>query len=169
MASGNQVVEVIKELPPATLFATIDVRPGGSSPAESSQVLDFDAATIEYMDYLCRLSNDYAGGGLTFTLPWSATSATSGVCRWGIAIRRIADDAEDMDTSQTYDFNDVDDTAASASGELSYPTIAFTNGTDMDSWAAGELAIVRVRRNASHANDNMTGDAELWNLSARES
>ena len=169
MASGNQVVEVIRELPPATLYATIDVRAGGSSPAESSQVLDFDAATIEYMDYLCRLSNDYAGGGLTFTLPWSATSATSGTCRWGIAIRRIADDAEDMDTSHTYDFNDVDDTAASASGELSYPTIAFTDGADMDSWAAGELAIVRVRRNASHANDNMTGDAELWNLTGRES
>lgn len=121
------------------------------------------------MDYLCRLSNDYAGGGLTFTLPWSATSATSGVCRWGIAIRAFPDDTEDADGSHSYDFNDVDDTAASASGELSYPTITFTNGADMDSWAAGELAIVRVRRNASHANDTMTGDSELWTIVGRES
>jgi hypothetical protein len=31
----------------------------------------------------------------------------------------------------------------------------------MDSWSAGEMAIVRVRRNASHANDTMAGDAQL--------
>ena len=80
----------------------------------------------------------------------------------------MADDAEDIDTSQTYDYNDVNDTAASASGELSYPTITFTNVADMDSWADGEIAIVRVRRNASHANDTMTGDAELWALLGRE-
>lgn len=168
MASGKPVVEVLNALPPGSTAATRDVRVGGSSPAESAEVFDFDASTIEYMDFLCRLSEDYAGGGLTFTLPWSASSATSNAVRWGIAIRRLQDDAEDIDTSQTYDFNDVDDTCASASGELSYPTITFTNGADMDSWAAGELAIVRVRRNASHANDTMTGDAELWGLFGKE-
>ncbi|MBK7424296.1 MAG: hypothetical protein IPJ48_15125 [Propionivibrio sp.] len=71
------------------------------------------------------------------------------------------DDVEDIDAAHTYDYNDVDDTAASASGELSYPTVTFTNGADMDSWAAGEMATVRVRRNASHANDTMAGDAQL--------
>jgi hypothetical protein len=90
-----------------------------------------------------------------------ASSATSGVCRWGAAIRRLNDDAEDLDSAHTYDYNDTDDTAASASGELSYPTIAFTDGADMDSLADGETFILRVRRNASHANDTMTGDAEL--------
>lgn len=168
MASGNNVVEVIKELPPGTLYAQQDVRVGGSTPAESAELFDFDAGTIEYVDFLCRLSEAYAGGGLTFTLPWSPSTATSGVCRWGIAIRCMVDDAEDIDASHTYDFNDVDDTAASVSGELSYPTVAFTDGADMDSWAAGELAIVRVRRNATHANDTMTGDAELWAISGKE-
>lgn len=167
MASGNQVVEVIRVCPPATLYATEDVRPGGSAPVESWPVYDFDSATIEYMDFLCRLGEDYDGGGLTFVLPWSST-ATSGVARWGIGIRRIADDAEDVDASHTYDYNDVDDTTASAAGELSYPTIAFTSGADMDSWAAGELAMVRVRRNASHANDTLVGDAELWGLTGKE-
>ncbi len=83
-------------------------------------------------------------------------------------MRRIQDDAEDIDASHTYDYNDVDDTAASASGELSYPTLAFTDGADMDSWAAGEVAIIRVRRNASHANDTMTGDAQLVGMWGRE-
>ncbi|WP_254509874.1 hypothetical protein [Anatilimnocola floriformis] len=160
-------IRFLKSLPPATLFATEDIRPGGSSPAESVIVWDFDAASIEYMDFLCVLEH-YGGGGLTFSLPWSATSATSGAVRWGVAIRRMTDDAEDVDASKTYDFNEVDDTAASASGELSYATITFTNGTDMDNLADGELAIVRVRRNGSHANDTMSGDAELWLPNARE-
>lgn len=161
MASGDAVVQVLKVMPPGATAATMDVRAGGSTPAESVLVWDFDDSIIEYMDFLCKLEG-YGGGGLTFTTPWSATSATNGVCRWGIAIRAFPDDAEDIDVNHDYEFNDVDDTAASASGELSYPAIAFTDGADMDSWAEGELAIVRVRRNASHANDTMTGDAELW-------
>lgn len=128
---------------------------------------DFNDTTIEYMDFLCMLEG-YGGGGLTWTLPWSAATATTNETRWGVAVRRITDDAEDVDSSHTYDFNDVDDTAPSASGECSYPTVTMTDGADMDSWADGELAIVRVRRNASHANDDMSGDAELWAPTGKE-
>src|SRR3990167_11206015 len=127
MATAEPVVKVLRILPPATTYAQPDIRAGGSTPAENVMVWDFDASTIEYLDFLCRLEG-YDGGGLTFTLPWSATSATSGAARWGAAIRRIQDDAEDIDAAHTYDYNDVDDTAASVSGELSYPTIAFTDG-----------------------------------------
>lgn len=167
MASGAPCILIHNVQAPATLYATPDTRAGGSTPAERVPIYKFDAATIEYMDFYCQLVN-YGGGGLTFSLPWSASSATSGATRWGIGIRRIADDAEDVDTSQTYDYNDADDTAASASGEISVATITFTDGADMDSWANGEFAIVRVRRNASHANDTMTGDAELWGLACVE-
>lgn len=167
MASGAVVGQVLDIMYPAANFAQLTVRIGGSTPAERVLIHAFDAATIEYLDFKVMLRG-YASGGLTIDLPWSAASATSGVCRWGVAVRRIQDDAEDIDTSQTYDFNDVDDTAASASGELSYPVVTFTDGADMDSWANGELAIVRVRRNATHANDTMTGDAELWSLTIRE-
>ncbi|RIK41612.1 MAG: hypothetical protein DCC55_11385 [Chloroflexi bacterium] len=167
MASGDPVVQILEISAPAANFPQYDMRAGGSTPAERVPVWRFDADTIEYLDFKCVLQN-YDGGGLTFKLPWSATSATSGATRWGVAIRRINDDAEDIDVSHTYDYNDVDDTAASASGELSYASVSFTDGSDMDSWSEGEVAIVRVRRNASHANDNMTGDAELWGLWAVE-
>ena len=162
MASGNVVGLIQNTIPPATLSPQFTVRAGGSTPAERVLLASFDAATIEYLDLLVYLTGSYAGGGVTITLPWTATSATTGVTRWGAAVRHIADDAEDIDGSQTYDYNDVDDTCASASGEISMPTIAFTSGADMDSWVAGEYAILRVRRNASHANDTMAGDAELW-------
>jgi hypothetical protein len=167
MATGQVVGQVLDVLYPAANFAALTVRQGGSTPAERVRVHAFDAATIEYLDFKVMLRG-YGSGGLTIDLPWSAASATSGVTRWGVAVRRMQDDTEDIDTSQTYDFNDVDDTAASLSGELSYPTVTFTDGADMDSWANGEIAIVRVRRNASHANDTMTGDAELWGITIRE-
>lgn len=168
MASGDPVCQIIKAMPPGTVYATEDSRPGGSTPAESVQVWDFDDTTAEYMDFLCVLRG-YDGGGLTFSIPWSATSAVTGDVLWGIAIRRMVDEAEDIDAAHTYDFNNATaDTAPSASGELSYPTIAFTNGADMDSWAEGELAIVRVRRLPTDAADNMVGDAELWAVEGRE-
>jgi len=168
MASGDPVVQVLRIMPPGASSATMDARAGGSTPAENVTVWDFDASSDEYLDFLCQLVG-YDGGGLTFTLPWSASSATSGQVRWEVAVRRLNDDAEDIDVSHSYAFNGVSDTAPSASGELSYPTVTFTDGADMDSWADGELAIVRVHRDYDHADDGMSGDAELWGISGVES
>lgn len=166
MASGDAVVQVLKAMPTGTLAAPIDYRTGGSTPAEQVMLWDFDDATAWYMDFLCKLEG-YDGGGLTFTLPWSAESANSGTVQWEIGIRALPDDAEDIDSAHTYLFNTVSDTAPSASGDLSYPTITFTDGADMDSWAEGELAIVRVRRNPA-GTDTMVGDAELWAIAGLE-
>lgn len=166
MASGDPVVQVISIMPPATLFATQDTRAGGSTPNEIVDVWDFDATTIEYLDLKCIL-HGYDGGGLTFRIKWSASSATSGTTGWEIAIRRIADDAEDIDGSHTYVFNVVAATAPSVSGEVAYDVITFTDGADMDSAADGELLIARLRRNTA-APDDMTGDAELWALTGEE-
>lgn len=167
MASGSPVVQIIAEMFPGANFPQPTRRVGGSTPAEGIRVLAFDAAAIEYMDYLCELVG-YAGGGLTISFKSSAATATTGVTRWGIAFRRDADDAEDVDTAQTYDFNELDVTAPSASGEITYDNITFTDGADMDSLANGDTFIMRVRRNASHANDTMTGDAELWSIVGKE-
>lgn len=168
MASGDPVVQILKVIPPGASAATMDARAGGSTPAENVMVWDFDASSDEYMDFLCALEG-YDSGGLTFTLVWSASSATSGDVVWGVAVRRIADDAEDIDTSHSYQFNTATDTAPSASGEVSYSTVTFTDGADMDSWADGELAIVRVYRDADNGSDTMAGDAELWGIVGTES
>lgn len=166
-ASGQQVLEILEVCPPATLFPQLNVFAGGSSPAERLYVWQFDSGTIEYLDFKVRLSEKYAGGGITLKLGYSSTQ-TSGAAVWGAALRRVADDAEDLDTSQTYDFNDVTSTTASAVGEVAYASITFTNGSDMDSVAAGEYAILRIRRNASSGSDNLTGDASLHFISGRE-
>ena len=168
LSSRNAYLSAADREAALTLPRALTARAGGSTPAERLIIYVFDAATIEYIDFKCLLLPNYGGGGLTMSLPWIAATATSGVCRWGAAVRRLDDDVEDIDAAHTYDYNDVDDTAASASGELSYPTVTFTNGADMDSWSAGEMAIVRVRRNASHANDTMAGDAQLVGFWANE-
>src|SRR5687768_11338042 len=130
MASGKPVVEVHSYNPTASFPMYPAERAGGSSPFEAYDVWLAKDNIKAYVDVLARLSEDYAGGGLTLTIPWSA-AVNTGNARWGAAVRRIADDAEDTDTSHTYDYNSVDDAAPSAIGEVAYATITFTNGADM--------------------------------------
>lgn len=159
-----------KAMPPATLAAQIGLITGTSTPVEKIMVWDFadDSVGVEYMDFLCRLEG-YNGGGITLTFLWSSNAATTGNCIWSAAVRRIQDDEEDLNTTAfTYDYNNVTDTTASAAGETSQPTLAFTDGSDMDSWADGEWAIIRVRRFASDAADTLSGDARLISIAGAE-
>lgn len=165
MASGDVVVLIHEVMPPATVFAVFGTRAGASTPAEQLPIWSFDAAADRYLDFYCSLQG-YAGGGLTFTAPWMAATATTGGVLWALAIRRIADDAEDLDVSQTYDYNEVRDVAASVSGEISTFTITFiNNGTDMDNLVNGEWFILRLRRrgsdNTASTGDDMAGNAQL--------
>lgn len=170
MASGDVVGHILNIMPPATLNATPDTRTGGSTPAESVPVWDFDAATDEMLDYYGVL-HGYGSGGLTVSLKWMASTATTGNVVWQIGIRRLDDDVEDVDAAHTYDYNNGgQDLAPSASGELSYDDVTFTNGADMDSLANNEAFILRIRRDADStaATDDMAGDAELIGLTIRE-
>lgn len=169
MASGNTllVLSPLDNVPPATLFATLDTMIGTSTPAESIPVLDFDDTTVEYADFYCVMPRHYGGGGVTVTIFHSAAAAT-GVAGWNVAFRRVADDAEDLDTTaQTYDYNEVSATVASAIGEIAYDTIGFTDGADMDSVTAGDYFIMRVKRNTSIASD-ATGDCSIHAIEIKE-
>ena len=164
MASGDTLLifSPLDNVPPATIFATLDTMVGTSTPAESIPVLDFDDTTQEYADFYGVLPANYAGGGLTVTVIYSAAEAATDVVKWEAALRRIADDAEDLDTTaHTYDYNTVEDTAPSAIGEVAYANITFTDGADMDSVAAGEYFILRVSRNPTTGGTDVTGDASI--------
>lgn len=168
MASGDVVGVILGVMPPQSSGATPDVLPGGSTPAESIPVWDFDASADEYLDFLVALEG-YDGGGLTVKLPSSASSATTGNGEWEAAIRRIQSDAEDLNSAHTYDYNGSGAfTVPSAVGEVVYPTLTFTDGADMDSLADGEMAVLRVRRNTGVAS-NATGDLELHGVVVKES
>lgn len=161
MASGEVVANVLRPQPPATSSATWDTRAGGSTPNEVVEVWDFDASSQEYMDYRGRLKG-YGGGGLTVRLAWSASSATSGNNEWEAAFRAFPDDTEALGSSHSYSYQAVIGAAPSASGEVSYDSIPFTN-SQIDSLADGEEFILRIRRDTTTAS-NMSGDAELWSV-----
>lgn len=166
MATGNALFQLFPNAssPPATLAAQFDIIVGTSTPVEGFPVLAFDTTTVEYADFHgLVMPAHYAGGGLTVSIRSSA-GATAGTLQWAVALRRIADDAEDIDTTaKTYDYNTVNiATLASAIGELTYDSITFTSGADMDSVAAGDSFSLRVRRDTG--SDTLATDAYIHSI-----
>lgn len=149
---------------PAASYATHDTR-------NTHPVLDFDAAADECAYFGGFLSSNYASNGLTVTLAWLATSATTGATGWLVSIEAHPDDALDLDSDSFVADNSASATTASATGEVQYTDITFTDGADMDSLAAGESYRLRVCRDGdgSVVTDDMTGDAELYRVVVRES
>ena len=164
MATGNTLVVFtpLNNEPPATVFATFDTR-------NSVPVLDFDDTTDESAVFGAVLPANYAGGGLTVTLVWMATSATTGTVRWNVQIEAHPNDTFDIDADGYAAVQSATGTTASLSGEQQYTSITFTNGAQMDSLATGESFRIKVTRDANHATDDtMTGDAELLRVVIKE-
>lgn len=147
--------------PPASNFATIDTR-------NSHPVLDFDATTNECTNFTFIMPQAYSGGGVTIYIHYAMTSATSGDVDWNAAFERIGDQQQDIDADSFAAAQSVIDTTVPAtSGNVDVVSIAFTNGAQMDSCAAGEACRIQLCRGASA--DTATGDAELVMLEMRES
>ncbi len=149
--------------PPAANAATFDTRAGVC-------VLDFDAAADEDIQFPGFLPRHYAGGGITVTVGWMATTATSGTISLDLAFKSISDDADDLDSKSFAAANNGNPTAANVSGEVDYVEITFTDGADMDSIAAGEYFRMQVKRdaNGTTSTDDMAGDMELVFVEIRE-
>lgn len=168
MASGDPLIalDAWSGVPPATtgaLFGTIN---GASSPAEVYQVANFDDTTIQYLDFACEMPANYGGGGITVTIRWAGAvvGPTPGVV-WEAALRRIEDDADDIEVSHGYAYNaSATAPAPTVVGELSFDDITFTNGVDMDSVIADDFFILRIRRKTDATGDDMNGDASLVSI-----
>lgn len=171
MASGNTllILTPLDNVPPATLYAVFDTMVGTSTPVENIPVLKFNDTTVWYADFYCVMPSNYAGGGLTLTFMWSA-AATANTAVLSAALRRVQDDAEDLDTTaQTYDYNNTGAlTPANVVGEVAYDTLTFTNGADMDSVAVDEYFILRVRRVPTDGSDTLVGDLALHAIIVKE-
>jgi len=151
--------------PPASNFATLDTRNG-------YLVLDFDDTTDESESAIFRgfMPRNYDGGGVTVTVGWSATTATTGTISLDVAFMSVTDDADDLDTKAFAAANNANPTTASATGEVDYATVTFTDGADMDSVAAGEMFFLKVTRdaNGTTSTDDVSGDMELHFVEVRE-
>jgi len=164
MASGNTLVvfTATANHPPASAYATPDTR-------NSHPVLDFDAAADESAIFSGVLPRHYAGGGLTVTIVWMASSATTGDVIWNAAIERLEDEGTDLDANSFAAAQAAAAaTAPATNGALQYTTIAFTAGAQMDSLAVGEAFRLQITRDADNGSDTMTGDAELLTVEVKE-
>lgn len=141
-------------IPPTSNFATNDTR-------NNYPVADFNDSTDESLEFYGFMPSHYDAGGVTVTIHWMATSATSGDVVWNAAFKSFTDDADDIDTNAYAAVNAATCTTASASGEVDYCDITFTDGADMDSVAASEFFQLQINRDANNGSDTMTGDAEL--------
>lgn len=169
MASGDLLATIYPQsgIPPAAAFATFDTRAGTNVTA---LVLDFDDTTDESMIFLCHMPNNYAGGGLTITIEYMMTSATTGTVSLDTSLMSITDDADDIDTKAFAAANNINPTVASASGEVDYAAVTFTDGADMDSIAANEDFYLKFTRdaNGTTATDDAAGDLELVKITIKE-
>lgn len=146
--------------PPGTNYATFDTRNGHPT-------LDFDDTTAEGAVFTGFVPRNYAGGGITVTVATAATSATTGTIGWTVEFERI--DASSLDTDADSFAGAQTITAVTVpgtSGQVLYPSVAVTNGANMDSIAVGEMFRLRIKRDV--ANDTAVGDAELLGVELRE-
>lgn len=162
MASGDTLCIFFPQdnEPVASNYATLDLR-------NVHPVLDFDASTNESAVFTGLMPQHYDGGGVTVYIHYAMSSATSGDIDWDVAFERIGDQQQDIDSDSFAAVNSVDNTTVpGTSGNVDVVSVAFTDGADMDSVAAGETFRLKVTRDA--ASDTATGDAELVAVEIRE-
>lgn len=160
MAAGDTLIILgpYHNEPPATAYATLDTR-------NLHAVLDYDNTTDEAAVFSAVLPRSYAGGGLTVYLHWMATTAITGNVVWTAEIERCN---TDLDADSFAAAQSVTDTCNGTSGIIEVASIAFTDGAQMDSLAAGEVFRIKVSRDADNGADTLVGDAELVAVEIRE-
>lgn len=164
MASGDTLAVFNPQAnePPTSAYATFDVRNG-------ILVLDFDTTTSEAAIFRGVLPANYAGGGLTLSIWWMATSATTGDVVWGGSIERAQEGGTDQDSdSFATEQLSAAVTTNATSGIKNKSTITFSSGANMDSLAAGEPFRLKIARKPADAGDTMTGDAEFTEAVLKE-
>lgn len=167
MASGNTLLTFLpyQNEPPATIYATLDVRTDAGTPVGARPCLDFDGSADEEAIFTGIMPSHYsAATGVTVKLHVAFTSATSGTANIEVSWERVT--GLDMDSASFATMIDASATPNATSGIETVVSIAFTQGAQMDSVVAGDLFRLKVRRDADGTNgtDDVTTDMELYGI-----
>jgi hypothetical protein len=156
-------------IPLAANTATPDTRAGANDTRQ--EVLDFDTAVSESIDFSGVIPFTYSTANrIQVTIGWMASSGVASNVRWNAAFKSFTDDADDFDTKVFAAVQAVSGAAPSDGanpGEPSYDSIPFTNA-QADAVQPGEFFRLRITRDVTHADDEMSGDAELIFVELRE-
>ena len=157
MATGDTLVtfDAAAGIPPPSSFATFDVTAAGHV------VLDFDDSTTESVYFEGVMPGQYDGStALTVVLGWKfSTYVGSQTCDWEVSWYRVADDADSIESYTFATAQTTLATEASATGELDYASINFTNA-QADGIQPNETFVLKVARDDTGGTAS-PGDAEL--------
>lgn len=166
MASGDTLCTFMawEGFAPASNYGTKAVR------ASITPVIEFADGATSSIYYNGFMPRHYAAGGVTVTLGWMAkdTTVTPHNAVLTAAFKSVTDDADDLDSKTFAAANTVTDAEASASGEVAYAVITFTDGADMDSVAAGEYFQLEIGRLGGDGSDSLTDAVQLVFVEVKE-
>lgn len=120
--------------------------------------LAFDASTQE-TTYFRFPALNYGSGNVTVTVDWYADTASANGITFGASLAAITQntDTQDIETKAFATENTAGDTHLGTTGQrLHNFDIVVSN---LDSLAAGDDVVLRLRRVPADAGDTMTGDA----------
>jgi len=136
----------------------------GSNPATRDQagdimVLDFDAATDEFCEFVGVMPNHYAGTtGVTLTIYSKATSASTGNFAWEAAFSSITSSVDNPSSSA---FAAVQTTSAVATAEILNETILSEDIQD-GTIVALDIATSAVARRLEIQTIVISPNADTW-------
>lgn len=162
MASGDTLIAfpAAAGMPPASGYATFDLW-------SDLLVLDFDKSIDEAIIFEGVLPSHYAGGGLKVLINWTETPGETGSVVW----------AAQFDRMQIAFWNPSSPSWAAAKTvehpyvpgqKIKQTAISFSDGAEIDSLVAGEPFLLKVYRDADHANDTIDGDVSLFSVIIEE-
>lgn len=155
MATVRQVLEPMDAVFPASNPAAPTMVQGTNFPVPG---LAFDATTQETA-FFPFLAAAYGSGNITVRIFWYADTASTNGVTFGASIAAItADtDTQDVETKAFATENTASDTHLGTTGQREHSfTITVSN---LDSIAANDDCMLRIRRVPADAGDTMTGDA----------
>ncbi len=156
MATGDPIGFCYQFIQPATNFASFDTT------AAPYPVYDFDDGVDEKIYALGFMTGNYDGtSDITVLLPWKFTTFVgSQTCDWEVSFYRVADDLDSIDSYTFAAAQTLIASEASATGELDYASITFTNA-QADGIQPNEYFVLQILRDASGGTQGSPGDTEL--------
>lgn len=123
----------------------------------------FDGGTAVEDAYYVFEARQYGSGNLSLDVEWySRSGSTTGAVFWSAAIACVTPgDAVSMEAKSFATATTATTTVNGTARGLTRSTVTISN---LDSIAANDLVILRLRRDPTNAGDTMTGDAIVVGL-----
>ena len=155
MASDDTLLILLPHgsIPPATVFATLDVLSDGSTVVGQIPVLDYAGATAdEHAEWVAMMPSHYDGGGLTFEINYAMDGTDGSAVQFEVrVIQMVAADAIGSQDLQGQTAIDITDTPSGTADILDVTPTGDISHANAGSPAAGDYVRIRISRDYDHA------------------